>query len=163
VWYYVAMDSNVDRARTDAFAFLTKHKTGVLATVSAQGESRSRLIYYVCDDNFTIYFSTLSSTRKFLDFAVHPQASFTVATEDVPQTLQIEGVVSEVTEEQRIERWLAPLVDVLMSNKLFYWPVLKLSQGEVKLMQLKPTWIRWADYAFAEAGTSIYKEILVKE
>ncbi len=154
------MDSDQDRTRTDALAFLKRHKTGVLATLSAQGVPRSRLIYYVCDNEFRIYFSTLLNTRKYEDFSAHPQASFVVATEDVPQTLQIEGLVSEITDEQKMEQELAPLVEVLMSNNSFHWPTLKLDPGEVGLMQLTPTWVRWADYAFAQKGSEhVFKEV----
>ena len=147
------MDSDQDRARLDALAFIKRHKTGVLSTVSAQGDARSRIVYYVCDEQFHIYFSTLASTRKVADLAGNHRASFVVATEDVPQTIQLEGVVSEITDEQKIERELAPLVEVLMSNTTFHLPTLKLDQGEIKLMEFTPTWIRWADYAFAEKGT----------
>lgn len=147
-------------ARAAALDFLKRHRVGVLSTVSDRNGSRSRAVYYACDNEFTIYFSTLSSTRKFGDIAVHPQASFTIAAEDVPQTLQIEGIASEVTEEQKIEKGLAPLLTVLMSNSVYYWPVLKLNEGEVKLMQLKPTWVRWADYAYAEKGdVQVFTEI----
>ena len=149
-----------DGARKDALAFLTRHKTGVLSTVSAQGDAHSRLVHYVCDNQFHIYFSTLAGTRKVADLSGHPQASFVVATEDVPQTIQLEGTVSEITDEQKIERELAPLVEVLMSNTTFHWPTLKLDQGELKLMEFVPTWVRWADYAFAEKGTKhVFVEI----
>lgn len=157
------MDSDQDRAHVDALAFLKRHKTGVLSTVSAQGDARSRLVHYVCDEQFHIYFSTLASTRKVADISTHPQASFVVATEDVPQTIQLEGIVSEITDEQKIERELSQLVEVLMSNTAFHWPTLKLDQGELKLMEIIPSWIRWADYAFAEKGTEhVFKEIPVK-
>ena len=154
------MDTDQANARKTALDFLKRHKTGVLSTVSAQNEARSRLLYYVCDDEFTIYFSTLSSTRKFKDITAHPQVSFTVGDEAVPQTLQMEGVVSEITEEQKLESNLASIIEVLMSNSVFYWPVIKLNEGEVKLLQMKPAWVRWADYAYAEKGEAeVFKEI----
>ncbi|MDO8518000.1 MAG: pyridoxamine 5'-phosphate oxidase family protein [bacterium] len=156
-------DSDQERARTDALAFLKRHKTGVLSTVSAQGDARSRLVHYVCDEQFHLYFSTPASTRKVADLAGHPQASFVVATEEVPQTIQLEGIVAEITDKQKLHRELSPLVEVVMPNSTFYWPTLKLDQGERKLMELVPTWIRWADYAFAEKGTEhVFKEIPVK-
>jgi len=155
------MDSDADRARMDALSFLRRYKTGVLATLSPEGTVRSRLLYYVCDGNLNIFFCTLSDTRKYADLSAHTQASFTVSTEDVPQTIQIEGVVSELTDGQKMMEGISSIIDTLMSNDTFYWPVLKLQPGKVVIMQLKPTWIRWADYAFAEGG-NIFTEILVK-
>ncbi|MCX6819664.1 MAG: pyridoxamine 5'-phosphate oxidase family protein [Candidatus Adlerbacteria bacterium] len=35
------MDTDLDRARKDALAFITRHKTGVLATVSETGDAHS--------------------------------------------------------------------------------------------------------------------------
>lgn len=157
------MDNDQDRARVDALAFLKRHKTGVLSTVSAHGDARSRLVHYVCDEQFHIYFSTPASTRKIADLSAHPQASFVVATEDVPQTIQLEGVAAEITDKQKIERELSTLVEVVMPNTTFYWPTLKLDQGTLKFMELVPTWIRWADYAFAEKGAEhVFKEIPLK-
>lgn len=118
-------------------------------------------MYYASDDYFTIYFSTLKSTRKYTDLLANTKASFTVATEDLPQTLQMEGEVSEVTDEDKLQHNLASLVGPLMSNETYHWPITKLHHAEVVLMQLRPTWIRWGDFTSLLQGEEyVYTDIL---
>src|SRR3990167_4116279 len=82
--------------RADALAFLKKHRTGALATVSQEGSPRVRLVYYASGDAFEIYFMTKKSTRKVDDITRDSRVAFTISSEDVPQALQIEGVASLV-------------------------------------------------------------------
>jgi general stress protein 26 len=157
------MDTDASRTRLDALAFLRRHKTGVLATTDTDSRARARLIYYVCDDSFNIFFATLSSTRKYQDILSNPYASFVVATEDVPQTIQIEGMASQITEGEKAVEGMSELIDTLMSNSTFYWPVLKLHPGEVVVMKFTPQLVRWADYAFGESGQEhVFKEIPIQ-
>lgn len=154
------MDNDSDRARTDALAFLKHHKTGVLATVSATGETHASMVYYTADDNFNVYVLTLVSTRKYQAILAHPQVAFTVATPDVPQTLQIEGEAIDISLDEEASKKKEELFEVLNANPMFYPPVAKLDPAESVIVWIRPTWIRWADFAFEESGTAhVFKEI----
>lgn len=154
------MDTDLDRARKDALAFLTRNKTGVLGTVSHTGDVHASMVYYMADENFNIYFLTLINSRKCAGLSAHPQVAFTVATPDVPQTLQIEGMAMDISLDEEAAKKKDDLFKVLNSNNWFYAPVTKLDPAETVLVWIKPTWIRWADYAFEESGTAhVFKEI----
>lgn len=84
--------TDVATARAEALAFLKAHKAGVLSTISREGKAQGSAVYYVCDEDFNIYFLTLFSSRKFESLKANPYVAFTVGTQDVPQTVQIEGV-----------------------------------------------------------------------
>jgi len=148
------------QARADALAFLKRNFIATIATVSAAGNPQASLVYYACDDNFTIYFSTLMSTRKYANVLAHPRAAFTVATIDVPQTLQLEGDVSVVTNQAQLEENVARLIEPLTSNQNYQWPMAKLDGAVVALLRFTPAWARWGDFAnFAKDSAAVFTEI----
>lgn len=153
----------LNNARNDALAFLKHHKTGVLATLAGEYQVHASMVYYAADEHFNIYLMTFINTRKFKSLQAHPQVAFTVATADVPQTLQIEGMAMDISLDEEASKKKDELFTILNSNPWFYPPPSKLDPAESVLVWIRPTWIRWADYAFAEAGTShVFKEIPVK-
>src|SRR3989344_3572024 len=107
---------NKGQKRADALAFLKARKTGVLATISPSNPPRARTIYYAADDSFSIYFVTLANTRKPEDFKTNGRAAFVVSGEAVPQTLQMEGAITDLTETATIDPILVELTRVLMLN-----------------------------------------------
>lgn len=154
------MDTDLDRARTDALAFLNRHKVGVLATYASEYQVHASMVYYIADDEFNIYFLTLMSTRKYKALQAHPQVAFTISTPDVPQTLQIEGMAADISLDAEAAEKKEELFKVLNSNPWFYPPASKLDPAESVVVWIRPTWIRWADFAFAAAG-QVFKEIPV--
>jgi len=147
-------------ARSEALAFLKSHSAGVLATASLEGQPHASAVYYVCDDAFDIYFLTLLSSRKRAAIGANPRVAFTVGSQDVPQTLQIEGMASEMQHEDDLSAHVADLVKVLTSNSTYYAPITKLDPSTVVLMHIKPTWIRWADYTSPVNGSkNVFTEI----
>lgn len=148
--------------RTDALAFLKRHKTGILASVSRDYKPHASLVNYVCDDKFNIYFMTLRTSRKFDALSAHSEVAFTIATEDVPQTLQIEGKAMDISSSDEAGRKKDELFEALNKNPSFYPPISKMDTADTAIIWIQPYWIRWADYAFAEDGNSnIWKEIAI--
>lgn len=157
------MDSELDNPRKDALAFLKRHKTGVIATVAGEYSVHASMVYYVAEDDFNIYFMTLITSRKFKALQEHPQVAFTVAASDIPQTLQIEGMAMDISLDADAARKKDALMQVLNSNDWFSAPITKLDPAEVVVVWIRPTWMRWGDYAFEESGTShVLKEIPIR-
>ena|SRR3989338_1331121 len=158
------MDPETALIRKRALAFLTGHKTGVLSTVSEEGNPQSRMVYYTADSDFNIYFLTLADTRKFGSLTSHPPVAFTVSNEGIPQTIQIEGVAMDITLDEAVSKKRDELFKILNSNPWFPAPTEKLGPGAQVVVWIKPTWIRWADYAYAPEGPDrVYKIIPVQE
>lgn len=147
------MNQDTEYARKDALSFIKHHKTGVLATVAASGEPHASMVFYTADDNFNIYFLTLIDSRKFAALQANPKVAFTVSMPDVPQTLQIEGVAMDISLDEEAKEKMPALMEVLSSNNWFYGPISKLDPKEKVMVWIKPTWIRWADYAFQQNGS----------
>ncbi|MBM3261382.1 hypothetical protein FJY93_03100 [Candidatus Kaiserbacteria bacterium] len=156
------MTPEIEKASAEALAFLKAHKAGVLATVSREGKPHASAVYYTCDDKFNIYFLTLASSRKYAAASANPSAAFVIGTQEIPQTLQIEGSISEVRRPEGLEEREAQLIDILTSNGTYYAPITKLDPSDTVLMWLQPKWIRWADYTSPLNGNkNIFTEIPV--
>lgn len=158
------MDTDIDRARKDALAFLKHHKTAVLASASQRGEPHAAMIFYVADDNFNIHFLTRVDTRKFDAIKKNPKVAITIATTDIPQTLQIEGDARSIAMDDETSSMRLKLFDILGSNHWFKAPLTKQDMTMVHEMRIEPTWIRWSDYAFEQDGNEhIFKEIPISK
>lgn len=154
------MRTDANRARIDALAFLRRHSTAVLSTVSSKKEPHATMIFYVADDNFNIHFLTRIDTRKFKAIQKNPRVALTVSTTDVPQTLQIEGTARSIAQDDETSSMKPQLFKVLNANHWFYAPITKQDVTMVHEMRIEPTWIRWSDYAFAKDGDeNIFIEI----
>lgn len=146
--------------RTDALAFLKRNKTGVIATAGHDNVPHASAVHYYADDDFNVYFLTLPSSRKFKALSAHPQVAFTVIREDVPQSIQIEGMAQDITLSSEMQERKDNVMKVLNANPFFFPPIAELDLEEMAVIWVKPTWIRWADYAFAGHGTDhVFREI----
>ena len=159
----VELDKETKRAL--ALEFLKSHTAGVLATLSREGTPHASVVYYTCDDAFSVFFVTLISSRKYAAMKANPNAAFVVGTLDVPQTLQMEGVVTELTAgDEMMGKKLPELLQRLTSNATYFAPITKLDPADIVVMWLQPKWIRWADYATPEAGNkNVFTEFDPKE
>lgn len=149
-----------DDPRTEALRFLKSHQAGVLATVGQGGQPHASAVYYIVDENFNLYFLTQSSSRKAQAIAANPRVAFTVGTQDVPQTVQLEGIAEEIHYQDTKDEKMTQLAEVLMSASTYFAPVTKLDPASIILVWIQPKWVRWADYATAVHGTeNVWKEI----
>jgi uncharacterized pyridoxamine 5'-phosphate oxidase family protein len=138
-----------------ALAFLKAHKTAVLASMSPSGHPRARTIYYAADDSFSIYFLTIASTRKPGDFKANERAAFVVSEEAVPQTLQMEGAVTDLTDTATIDPTLVELTRVLMSNATYFAPLTRFDPSKILFFRFKPDWIRWGDFTHGHSTEEV--------
>ena len=139
--------------KAEALAFLKANNIGVLATVSAENMPHASVVYYSCDDSFSIYFATRFNSRKYQAMRRHPNVAFTVGVEGTPQTMQIEGLAEEIVSADEKMKILPGLIRALTTNEKYFAPLTKLNPSEIVVMWIKPQWIRWGDYAIKGIGT----------
>ena len=126
-------------------------------------QPHASMVYYTADSGFNIFFLTFVDSRKYKALQAHPQVAFTVATPDVPQTLQIEGMAMDITLDADAAKKKDELFTVLNSNPWFYSPIAKLDPEQLVIVWIRPTWVRWADYAFSDAGSNhVFMEIPIR-
>lgn len=142
-----------DEARKDALAFLKRHSIGVVATAGPRGTAHASMVYYTAGDDFSVYFLTLLNTRKYRTLTDNPHAAFVVATPEIPQTIQIEGLAMDISLDEEAAARKEELFETLNKNAQFYAPITKLDPATTAVLWLRPTWVRWADYAFGGDST----------
>lgn len=149
--------------RANALLFLKSHKTGVLASVGSDNKPHASTLVYVHDEAFNIFFMTLRTSRKFDALTERPDVAFTISSEEVPQTLQIEGTASDISSDFEAGSKKDELFELLSKGPYFNPPISKMDTADTAIVRIVPTWIRWADYAFSEDGnTQVWKEIDLK-
>lgn len=150
----------MNEKRDAALTFAVNHSVGVLSTISPEGNPRSRVMYYTCDDSFNIYFLTLADTRKVADIAVHPYAAFVVSESTIPRTLQLEGAVTDLTERATLNPLMTNFIKSLMAHAPFGAPIEHFDASAMKWYQLTPTWIRWGDFTLDQGTDTVLSELI---
>lgn len=148
-----------DTGTTNALSFLKKHSVGVLATLSPDSTPHARTVYYAADDSYNVFFFTLTSTRKVKDIAHDAHAAFVVSDENAPQTIQIEGTISDLTETATIDDVIRRLSDTSMKHGTHFAPLTHLDPGKIVFYKLTPTWVRIGDFTDGVSSDASFTEI----
>lgn len=135
-----------DDKKSEALAFLKSRTLGVLATLSPTGAPRARTVYYAADDSFSVYFCTMTGTRKVEDMNANTLAAFVVSEEDAPKTIQIEGTITNLTNVAVVTDEVRELLSRVMERGPFFAPITHLDPGAPELYKLTPTWVRFGDF-----------------
>lgn len=153
------MNMDTSSARTDALAFLKINTAGVLASVGSDGKPHASAVFYVGDEGFNIYFLTKLNSRKYKAIQENPAVAFTIGRLDVPQTLQIEGMASELQSDDAKAAHIPDLMKTLTENNPRYIPLVKMD-SEAVLMWIEPKWVRWENFALPGVGNeNVFTEI----
>lgn len=153
------MKPDSEGKRDEALSFLVNHDTGVLATTARSGEPHARLLYYICDDSFNVYFITLKNTRKVDDIDADAHAAFVVSEIEIPRTVQVEGTVTDLTDTATLDPLIAGFVRRLMSDKKYGIPLSHLDPSELRFYRLTPNWVRWGDFTFGQGTGNVLTQI----
>lgn len=143
----------------DALSFLEKHSVGVVATLSSDTTPRARTVYYASDDSFSVYFFTLSGTRKVEDIAKNAHAAFVVSDETTPQTIQIEGTLSNLSDTATITAVVQKLTTTFTERGVQFAPLTHLDPGKIVFYKLTPTWVRFGDFTNGFGADNVFTEL----
>ena len=136
-----------------AHDFLKQHKVGVLATVDPNSEPHAAAVYYDVDSQFNVYFLTKNRTKKADNLEHNKHAMLVVYEAETQTTVQVTGVVSEVTDDEELNKLFMKIVfaslDVTGSSVP---PLAKLKEGEYVAYKLEPVQIRMAVFSKPDSG-----------
>jgi general stress protein 26 len=147
------MAITIQPGQRQAHEFLKKHKVGVLATVSPDGDPYAAAIYYSVDNNLNISFLTKTGTKKADNLKHHNHAMLVVYEAESQTTVQIAGSVSEITAADETNEVFRQIVHASLDtsgNDLA--PIFKLDEGDYVTYQLTPTEVRMASFSHAKSG-----------
>ena len=130
--------------REELYDFLRRHRYAVIATTHADGSSQSALVGIAVAPSLEIYFDTVGTTRKAVNFRRDPRVSLVIGW-DNEQSVQLEGVADE------------PQGEALAALKRIYyaaWPdgPTRESWKDITWVRVVPKWIRFSDFNRAEGA-----------
>jgi nitroimidazol reductase NimA-like FMN-containing flavoprotein (pyridoxamine 5'-phosphate oxidase superfamily) len=136
------------------YEFLKHNPMGVLATVSSDGKPWGAAVYFVVDQDLTIYFVTRADTFKYQNIEERPFASLTVVDEEHQRTAQMAGEVTKLPYEQYMDIFFGRLEKVAREETDGWAPPLhKVHAGNYIPLVLKPTKLQYADYGQRESDS----------
>ena len=120
--------------------YLRKKDFCVLATATKYGKPEAAVMVFVIDANFSFFLYTETETRKYKNIMQNDLVSLVVGGFENDPTVQIDGIIYEVTPEET-----KSVVDFVNSlhpewNKNFVSP-------SGKWLALKPDWLRYSDFS----------------
>lgn len=158
------MDTNHNKAKKFALKFLKDHKTAVVATASRSGEPQAATLFYAIDDDFTFYFITDKTSRKFKNLKENPHVAIVVGTGEDVRTVQCGGHVEIVDYLRDTNRAEGIIRKVIENSKLHSepsaLPVLMNPNVEFGVFILKPSWMVILDLEIKKEGEKYLSDYL---
>ncbi len=139
--------------------FLRGHtsRLGVVSTVSSKNTPESAFVYYSFDNDLNLYFMTRAESRKAINLRSNNHVSYVVASENPPQTLQVEGEVSWVDEPEMQKVLFKDLVEFSAKN-YFSAPIAQMPNSELIFLKISPNWMRFGNFEIRREGDMFLEE-----
>jgi pyridoxine/pyridoxamine 5'-phosphate oxidase len=137
--------------RSELLEFLRKHRVGVVATTSQNGEPQSALVGIAVSDKVEIVFDTLAKTRKCQNLRRQPNTSMVIGWNQ-ETTVQYEGIADAPVgaELERLKAVYFGVYPECMSHQAW--------EG-ITNFRLPPTWIRYSVFNSRLVSSSSWRVI----
>ena len=146
------------RDKIASFLGLQKSRLGVVSTISEENKPESAFVYYTFDEKLDIYFATRDGSRKYKNILKNKNVAFVMATENPPQTLQLEGIAS-VHDDLDEQKYMFQELVGLASSKHFSAPISQQTKsGGLQFIKISPTWIRFGNFEVRKHG-DMFEEV----
>ncbi len=124
--------------KAELLDFLQKHRLGVLATVSPNGDPEAAVVGIAVTDRLEVVFDTLDTTRKCHNLRKHANIALVIGWDD-EMTVQLEGVADEPA---------GPELDRLKTTYFAVYPdgESRQSWSGITYFRVRPTWARYSDF-----------------
>lgn len=144
-----------------ALKFLKTQRLAAISTITSDRRPQAAMIYYGVDHQLNLYFATGTLSRKFKNLKGNQRVALAVASQKKLTTVQLEGTVSSLKSTPKSKMAIKILAKALgptiMDTLNFIWdpvpPVIKMKNGSLAILKVKPDWIRFADFSQSVAKT----------
>ena len=144
-----------------ALKFLKGHSTMVLASISNNVEPEAATIYFVCDDDFNIYFMTSAKSKKADNLRVNGKVAFVVGQGPEIITVQGGGVAKELPAQEA--KTFYELIKKVALASASQWPLLKLADEGYCTFKITPLWLVYLNMdkeSFPEIASEEFYKII---
>lgn len=130
-----------DTIKYEALKFLRSKSTMVLASISNNLEPEAATIYFVCDDEFNLYFMTATTSKKADNLRVNGKVAFVIGQGPEIITIQGGGAAKELPQKDAEKFYeLIKKVAVESANQ---WPILTLAKEGYATFKVTPAWMTY--------------------
>lgn len=152
----VTSESNLEM-----YDFLKAHPTGVLATVSPDGNPHATVIYYSLDDDLNLYFTTKRDTRKHDNIQHHDHVMLTVYEAFSQSAAEITGIAEEVKDTTLANKVFNSTLQASMRTaESSVPPISKVYAGHYVTYMIRPVEIRMATFMQTSSGFNDIYEVV---
>ncbi len=132
--------------------FITENSLGTLGTVDQYGQPWGAVVYFGCDDNFNLYFTTKSETLKHQNIAQNPAISVVFANEENQITVQVRGTARLVLNNLEANSAADALTHAATKSRDWIPPLSKLDAGSYQLYKIQVNYARLSGFGDKRAG-----------
>lgn len=135
--------------RKDICHYLCKLSIAVLSTVDSDNKPHSAAMFFTVDEDLNFFLMTKSTTKKYLNCEKNKNVALTVIDPHVIKTVQVHGAIERVTDTEVTTKVIVALEEKNAVGGISYWPppLSKIQEGEIVILKVTPTWLRYADYS----------------
>lgn len=126
--------------------FVKAQAKAVIATVDAEGQPSTSVIFYVLDKNDEFHFITKSQTTKFENLKLNNKSAVTVVDSEKPIAVNMTGIVVEVTDQKIRDTMMQEVFQLSYSELHDYAPIIKLHKGSFTVMKFIPSQAKMTDF-----------------
>lgn len=113
--------------KQEALNFAKNNRLGVVSGINEE-KLYSSLVYILVEDDFSVYFITKQSSRKYEVFSKDARAAFVIGLQDSPVSVQLQGTIIELSLDEGGAVYLQQLLEV--ANSSSHWPTVMHMPGK---------------------------------
>lgn len=153
-------DKNTTISKSAVKEFLQINFVAELATTDGTKPTCSPVIY-VIDDDLNFYFVTNTDSYKAQNIINNPNVSMTV-WEFSKMSVQMDGVATEVKDEDKIEWVVNAFGDAATKDPNFWAPIFRIKRSDYVAFKVTPNWLRALDLSHDTVRSKLtpYTEII---
>lgn len=107
---------------------------------------QSSAVMAIVEDDFSLYFLTKTKSRKHYNIHSNPHVSFVFSDLKTCETVQVEGMVEEVSNEEDVLHYAFEIRKKISNRGRAFHPTEQLPRGEFTLYKCSPFWIRYGNF-----------------
>lgn len=130
-----------EEIREEALRFIRSQNTMVVSTVSESGEPHAATVYFVINDDLSIYFMTATGSQKYQNLNSSGKIAFVIGTGPEINSVQGGGMVESLDASEAVVFF--KLIEKIVDQSLFKWPITKLATEGYSTFKIKPDWMVW--------------------
>ena len=132
--------------KSKCMEFLQSKMTAVIATVTATDKPAASTIFFIVDENFTLYFMTKKFTKKVESLENNQEVAMVIGYDNEPVTVQVHGIAERIIDNEEYIRRFKELEKKFFKNE-YVAPLFQLSEENKELLiyKITPIWLRWLD------------------